>query len=65
MADFIQTSVRDYSVVIITSTGGIISRSAGNYLPAAMSKAKDRRIDFPDAKEVRVVCPTDGVLYSY
>lgn len=60
----IQTSVRDYSVVILTASGGVISRSAGNSLVDSIEQAKARRIDFPDAKEIRVVCPTEGVLYS-
>jgi hypothetical protein len=51
-----------YSIVILTQSGGMISRPAGCDLAAALSKASDRRQDFPDAKEVRVVSPTEGVI---
>jgi hypothetical protein len=51
-----------YHVVIITAADGIISRHAGTDYPAALQQAKGRRQDFPDAKEVRVVHPQEGVL---
>lgn len=57
--------LRSYSVVILTSTGGVISRNAGTDLTAATLKAKARRNDFPDAKEVRVVCSRDGVISTH
>ena len=53
-----------YSVVILTSTGGVISRASGSDLIDAVCRAIGRRADFPDANEVRVVSST-GVIASF
>lgn len=54
-----------YSVVILTPTGGVISRDSGTVLETAKAQAKARRADFPDAKEVRVVSAELGVIASF
>ena len=54
---------RIYSVVIMTASVGIVSRAIGSDYDQARALAKLRREDFPDAKEIRVVCPEDGVLF--
>ena len=51
-----------FSVVIIKDEG-IVSRPAGICYEAAVDRAKERRQDFPNAKEVRVVS-SYGVHYS-
>ena len=65
----ISTTVKPYfSVVIITASGGVISRTHGTDLDAAIARAKERRVDFPDAKMVRVVRESadgQGVMASF
>lgn len=55
----------EYSVVIIHQNGGITSRSAGTDLEWAKSVALNRRKDFLDAREIRVVSPETGVIAIY
>lgn len=55
----------EYSVVIIHQNGGISSRSVGTNLEWAKSVARNRRFDFPDAREIRVVSPETGVIAIY
>ena len=57
--------LRSYSVVILTPKGGVISRDGGTNLISATVLAQERRLDFPDAKEVRVVCSKDGVISTH
>ena len=51
-----------YSVVILKDEG-IVSRCVGICYEAAVERAKERRKDFPHAKEVRVVS-SYGVHFS-
>jgi hypothetical protein len=60
----VMSELHCYSVVILTSTGGVISRHAGYDYMVALAKAVQRRQDFPDAHEVRVVSPSRGICIS-
>lgn len=51
-----------YHVVIVKADGGIVSRHHGTAYEAALAQAQQRRIDFPNAKEIRVISPDNGVL---
>lgn len=53
-----------YSVVIIKENGDIISRAHSPDLSKSEDHAKSRRLDFPTAKEIRVV-NTTGVISSF
>lgn len=58
------SEVLHYHVVILTASGGVISRHCGTDLPAAILRAQEVRKDHPTAKEVRVVHPDTGVCYT-
>lgn len=52
-----------YSVVIL-NPNSVTSRGAGKYRLAAIELAEQRRKDFPDAEEIRVVHPTHGIVFT-
>jgi hypothetical protein len=55
-----------YSIVIIPQGGGCVSRDQGNVTEAvAVARAKERRLDFPTATEVRVIQHGVGVIHSF
>jgi hypothetical protein len=53
-----------YSVVILTESNGLISRTVGTVLSEAIARADQRREDFPTAKEINVVSFEGGVHYT-
>jgi hypothetical protein len=60
-------NVEPYSIVVMNAHSGllsIMSRAAGTDRVAAIVRAQERRNDFPDAEEIRVVHPTEGIVFT-